>query len=906
MNQVIEFAILGLGTGALYVLISLGLVIIHRVSGIVNYAQGATGMVGTYVFWELNQNDHQSYALSVIVGLAVSGLIGLLTQMLIMRPLRNAAPVTRMITTVGLLTVLEQAMARRYPANTITVPSQLPTSTVRILGATVGWNQIIIIGIALVIAVALTALYQLTQFGRLTAAAAENQRALAALGRSADRIAATNWAISGVLAGGAGILLAPLTGLDVTQFTLLVLPALAGAVVGRLTSLPLTVLGGLIIGIAQSEISRYVTQPGWSSAAPFIIIVVILLVRGRDKNLRSSVGERLPRLGTGQIRWTTLVPAVVVGIVIIQVISPDWTDAVTTTLISAIILLSLVVVTGYSGQLSLAQFAFAGWGAWVAGQLASSQGVSFPLAVLGGLAATLPVGLIVGIVCLRTSGVNLSIVTLAFAVGLEQIIFDNPSLTGGLNGINVGLPHLFGLDVDAVLHSNRYALMCLIVFVVAAIAVANMRRGRSGRRLLAVRANERAAASLGVGVVGAKLYAFSLASMLASLGGILLAFRDSAVIYTTFDSLTSVEQVSQAVVGGIGWLTGPLLGGLLTVGSLGTQLLNLLGPSVALYLPLIGGVLLLITVIAAPDGLAYSNWVQIQQIKRLTARRLGRRPRERVITLDQLAGAGDGAAHIVRPATLRTEGLGVRYGGVVALDDVSLTVEPGQVVGLIGPNGAGKTTFIDAVTGFTRATGKVLVDDRDLTGAAPARLSRAGIARSFQSLELFDDMTVLDNLRVASEPSSWLWYLFDLVFPKTPVLPPAAVTAIREFELEQFLGQRPSDLPYGRRRLLGMARAVATSPSILLLDEPAAGLDDRETRELGALIRGLATRWGMGILLIEHDVELVMSVCDQIYALDFGRQIAAGDPAEIRRSPALVAAYLGEPVAADDGVGPVA
>jgi sulfate-transporting ATPase len=912
MSNILSFAILGLASGALYILISLGLVIIHRVSRIVNYAQGAIGMVGTFVFWDLNQNHHVSYAAALLAGLAVSGAIGLLTYLLIMRPLANAALLTRMISTLGLLTVLEQAVSRIFQQSTINVPSELPTSTVSIFGAAVGWNQIIIIGISLVVTLLVALLYQATQFGRLTAAAAENARSLALLGHSAHRIAAANWAISGVLAGGAGILLAPMTGLDVTQFTLLVLPALAGAVVGRLTSFPLTVVGGLVIGIAQSEMSRYVSAPGWSSAAPFILIVILLVVRGRDENLRSAAAQRLPLIGTGRVRLTVAVPLVVAVVAIITALSPTWNDAVITTLTSAIILLSLIVVTGYSGQLSLAQFAFAGWGAWVAGRLAASTGLAFPWALLIGVAATLPLGLVLGLVCLRTRGINLSIVTLAFAVAVEQIVFDNPSYTGGLNGTNVGLPHLFGLDVNAVTLTNRYALVCLAVFVICALGIANLRRGRSGRRLLAVRANERAVASLGVNVVGAKLYAFCLASVLASAGGILMAFANPAIIYTTFGSLTSIQLVPQAVVGGIGWLAGAPIGALLTVGSLGTQVLDLLGQNVAVYLPLIGGVLLLITVIAAPDGLAYNNWLQFQAVKRLLLRRVPARPARTPRPGGPLPGPSGqetgpsgpvtpGFVRRVNPATLVIDGIGVRFGGVRALDGPSLRVGPGEVVGLIGPNGAGKSTLIDAVTGFVRATGRVTLDGRDISGWAPAKRSRAGLARSFQSLELFDDMSVLDNLRVASERHRWWAYLQDLVFPRTPALSSVAEMAIAEFGLQPHLAQRPSDLSYGQRRLVAIARAIATQPSILLLDEPAAGLDDGETRELGALIRSLAEGWGMGILLIEHDVELVMTVCDRICAIDFGRQIAEGTPAELRQSPAVIAAYLGMPEAGESG-----
>ena len=250
------------------------------------------------------------------------------------------------------------------------------------------------------------------------------------------------------------------------------------------------------------------------------------------------------------------------------------------------------------------------------------------------------------------------------------------------------------------------------------------------------------------------------------------------------------------------------------------------------------------------------------------------------------------------------QGLTVRYGGVTAVNDVSFSVSPGQVVGLIGPNGAGKTSAIDAVTGFTAATGKVILDGVDISQVSVPKRARLGLSRSFQSLELFEDSTVLDNLRAASDPRDRLSYLRDLVNPKAPPLPTEVVAAIREFRLEEVLDRQVQDLPYGQRRLLAIARAVAVRPSVLMLDEPAAGLGDVETAELAHLVRRLADDWGMAVLLVEHDMNFVMSVCDEIIVLDFGRRIAAGPREAVRNDPVVIAAYLGttdESVEAPDG-----
>jgi ABC-type branched-subunit amino acid transport system ATPase component len=239
------------------------------------------------------------------------------------------------------------------------------------------------------------------------------------------------------------------------------------------------------------------------------------------------------------------------------------------------------------------------------------------------------------------------------------------------------------------------------------------------------------------------------------------------------------------------------------------------------------------------------------------------------------------------------------YGKTVAVDEVSFEVEEGEIFGLIGPNGAGKTTAIDAITGFVRpAAGEVLLDERSIVRWPVHRRARAGVSRSFQSLELFEDLTVLENVRTASDPRDRLAGLTGLAWPADPPLHSAAVAAIVDFDLSADLHRKASDLPFGRRRLVGIARAVATEPSVLLLDEPAAGLSDTESRELARLVRRLADDWGIAILLVEHDMSFVMGVSDELVVLDFGRVIGRGSPESIRAAPAVIAAYLG--AAADD------
>jgi ABC-type branched-subunit amino acid transport system ATPase component len=351
------------------------------------------------------------------------------------------------------------------------------------------------------------------------------------------------------------------------------------------------------------------------------------------------------------------------------------------------------------------------------------------------------------------------------------------------------------------------------------------------------------------------------------------------------------------VVGGVGFIGGAVAGGLGQVGGVLSTILGLFGQNVSNYLLLILGVLLLFTIVTAPDGVAALVGGQIEWV--VSKVRPARRTRPAAETRVAIEV---GTVNRVRSGSIEADHLSVRYGGVHALEDVSIEARTGELIGIIGPNGAGKTTLIDVLTGFTSpSSGRIELNGRDVTGQWPSSLSRSGLTRSFQSLELFDDMTVLDNLRVASEPRNLSAYVTDMVYPRTPPLAPAARAAIAEFGLQDSLDHLPSELPYGRRRLVAIARAVATEPSILCLDEPAAGLDEAEAHHLSALLRRLVNDWGMGILLIEHNVEIVMNVCDRIYALNFGKVIAEGTPAELRRNPEVISVYLGaddEPVSA--------
>jgi ABC-type branched-subunit amino acid transport system ATPase component len=319
------------------------------------------------------------------------------------------------------------------------------------------------------------------------------------------------------------------------------------------------------------------------------------------------------------------------------------------------------------------------------------------------------------------------------------------------------------------------------------------------------------------------------------------------------------------------------------IGGLGTRFMDDV-LSVGEWDALVGGVILLLIIVLHQDGIA----------EVVTRELRPRFTRLRLVRAEPRPSLPEPTTEAVVPITLSVEHLTVRFGGVTAVDDVNFDVRPGEVVGLIGPNGAGKTTMIDAVTGFVKPTsGDVLLDADRVNRWSATKRARHGLRRSFQSLELFEDISVEDNIRVGADtggPGSWFT---DLVWPGKHALASTAVSAIHEFALEPHLQDLPDALPYGRRRLVGIARAVASGPSVIMLDEPAAGLDETESQELASLIRRLADDRGMSVLLVEHDVGLVMSTCDRIIVLDFGRVIASGTPEEVRTNPAVKDAYLG-------------
>lgn len=890
MNEFVQLLILGMATGTFYASNALGVVVVFRSSRVINFASGGFAMLGGYTAWSLNTQHGWPQIASLPTAIIVAALAGIVVHLVAMRPLATASTLTRAIATLAILIAIQQAIVLKFDATPKLPKPFLPTGSVELgWDITVGADSLLLLAFTASMTGALWLIYRYTRFGLATTALAESPRTLAGLGTRVEFMHVGNWAVGGALAGIAGVGLGPLLQLNPGNFTFLLVPTLAAAIIGELRSFPLTLMGGLLVGALQAEVSRYVSLSGAADASVFVLVVIVLILRGRAIPGRGASQERLPRVGNGTIPWIRLLGVLAGTAALASAVRENWVAGASTTMLVAVVLLSQVVITGYAGQLSLAQLTMSGVGALIAAQLASAHDLPFLAALVMTTVIMIPIGALVGLPSLRARGVGLAIATLSFAVAVNALVLTQSRFAGGVLGLPIPSPTIFGWSFDAITEPRRYFLVCLGLFTVLAIGVANLRRGRVGRRLLAVRSNERAAAALGINVNLAKLYAFVVGTCIAGVGGAMVVFGQVLPQFTGYDPVAGLTTVLFAVLGGIGFLVGPVVGGSFASTGLPNTMMTPWTDQLSwwnAFLPLMVGLAVVAQLIFSPDGLAAPSLPS--RLRRRAQAKTGRRIRRE---LDAAAAGTPRTPH--DGVLLQADGLRVQFGAVVVLDDVSIDVRAGEVLGVIGPNGAGKTTLMDALTGFVPTQGSVKLKGNLVSHCAPHMRSRAGLVRSFQTLELLSDMTVLDNLRCAGDRQDLRSLLLDLVWPSRSTLTAHTAAAIDAFGLEPLLAQFPDDLGYGERRLVAIARAISGNPAVVLLDEPASGLSAYERRRVEEVIAILARDWNLGVVLIEHDVELVRRTSDRVVALNFGHVIAHGTADEVLAQPDVIAAYLG-------------
>jgi branched-chain amino acid transport system permease protein len=673
VNTYLQFIVLGFVGGSVYAVLGMSVVSVYTSTGIINFAQGTLAMWPAYVYAQLRSSGELVLPIgdiqlgsSVAVGpaLAIALVCGvllvLIAHVLVFRPLRKAPTLAQVVASVGLMLTLESLVVLRFGSLTVNMNPILPAGSVRLFGADLSDTGLILGGITVLAGALLWAYFRFTTYGIAARGAAQDERAARLLGFSPDRLAAVVWAITGIVCGVVVTLASPPIGLNPTTYTFFIVPALAVALVGRLSSIWITCAAGLVLGSFQSVISLVSTKTWWPSwalvglqdAVPFVIVIVVMYLLGGRIPARGSLGgPGLPAVVIPRIRALPLGGLTALAVVLIFATTGNWRFGVIMSMVLYLLSLSLVVLTGYLGQISLAQMAFAGAAGFALSKFTYAYGwtIPFPLSIIAAALVATLFGVVLGIPALRIRGAQLAVVTLAAAVAIVSFVFNNPSLTL-LGGNFIGSPTLFGLNLSVRDASNpvrvQFGLMVLAVVLIVTLLLVRILRGSTGRAMLAVRSNERAAASAGINVAKVKLVGFALSAFIAGVGGTLIGYGQGQLSSDSFAALTGISLLAVTYLGGVTTFGGAMIGGAL--GPLGVGYVFLEQTLHAgNYYDLISGLALIVTAIQNPLGIAGALTIQTQKLRN----RVRRTPADRSVgAADQtLAGPGvdtEASAHV--------------------------------------------------------------------------------------------------------------------------------------------------------------------------------------------------------------------------------------------------------------------
>ncbi len=548
----------------------------------------------------------------------------------------------------------------------------------------------------------------------------------------------------------------------------------------------------------------------------------------------------------------------------------------------ALVCLGVVLLTGVGGLTSFGQAAFVGIGAYTTAWLTLNLGMSPWLTVWIGLAITSVSALVLGAITLRMSGHYLPLATIAWGLSLYYLM-GNLQVLGKYDGLQ-GLKSL-SIGTLSIGQGRLFFVLTWAILLVGAIALINLLDSRPGRAIRSLKGGSIMAEAMGINTFRYKVTIFLIASLLASIGGWLLAHFQLTVNPSAFGLKMGIEYLFMAVLGGVGHVWGALVGAALMKlldDYLQVALPALIGTSGS-YEVIVFGIAMVLVLKYMPDGI----WSMV-------AKHLPRT--DRPVDWDDAADLPARSKPTKAEPVLEVHLIRKQFGGLIAVNDISFKITAGQIVGLIGPNGAGKSTTFNLITGLlSKTSGQVKFRGQDISALSSRMIARLGMARTFQHVKMIADMTVLENVALGTYTRSSRGVLSSMLRTNRVEEQRLMKEAQRQLErigMGAFLHEQAGNLAMGPQRLMEIARALCCDPALLLLDEPAAGLRHKEKQGLAKVLRQLQSE-GMSILLVEHDMDLVMEVCDHLVVMEFGTLLTQGTPAEIQASPAVRAAYLG-------------
>jgi ABC-type branched-subunit amino acid transport system ATPase component/ABC-type branched-subunit amino acid transport system permease subunit len=921
---------IGVVRGLMIALIAMGIVLIFRSTRVINLAVGDMGVPAAALLGVMAGTHGWPYWPSLFLAVAAGTVAGAVIELAVVRRLFRAPRVILLVATIG-VAQLAQAVTYAIPDyRTGSLRSSFPTPITGVWHVgdiVIRGPQLLTLIVVPLITVMLWWLLGHTHFGEWVRASVSNPDLARLTGISPKLVSTAVWAIAGFLSAVAVILIATESAssdlVSIGPNTLL--RGLAAALFGRMMSFPKAVVGAIVIGVFdQVLVFNLPAKTGLVQFILFIVVVILVAQRSRSTDMDTESFQFAPRQHVvsdrlRQMWWvrhlTQLIAGagLVVAIVVPLLVTESAKQRTYAEILAfAICAVSVTILTGWGGQLSLGQMAFAGISALGAAALVRGAqftvglagvdlfSVSIPSvpfvwalllgAVLGCVTATL-----IGVSALRVRGLLLAASTLAFAIAAQAYVFRQPVLSLGRQ--TVRLPRGNVGPVDLGLRNRAYYYFCLCALAVVLVVASRLRHSGIGRTIIGVRENEHAASALTVSPARAKLTAYALAGFVAGLGGAILGGLVVTVGYSErlFRVQDSFSLVSIAVIGGLGSVAGAVLGSLWVVG------LPAFWPHNDVVPLLTSSIGLLIILLYIPGGFTQIAYYCRDSLFRRLERRMGPAPPK---TSEEPPASLARAAAVGAPATnsdgsvLRTIDVKITFGGIVAVDAVSLYALPGEVVGLIGSNGAGKSTLLNAIGGFVPAGGKVELLGHDVSGEPAHQRARLGLGRTFQAALLFPELTVREVVELALEARGRTsFWSAALLLPRATRLERRRHTEASE--LVDFLGLGRyadtfvAELSTGTRRIVELAALLAVAPRVVCLDEPTAGVAQREAEAFGPLIKRIQAELDATLVVVEHDLPLILGIADRLYCLEAGSVIAEGAPDDVRANPAVVASYLG-------------